>query len=154
MSRVDEIRGRLAKATPGEWEAVPGAMGWRVLAKDERATIVCDVSGALSNPESTGDADLIANAPADLAHLLTLLAEAEAVILNERGEGEPPSVGWAWRDGAWRKDPHCIVMRGTGDTLWSEHNPVTGWRWREIPTARAAMKQADLSLATPTEPPK
>ena len=52
------------KFTPGEWyidKNEPGPV--RVLAKDERSTIVCVVSGGFANPQVIADAHLIAAAP-------------------------------------------------------------------------------------------
>jgi hypothetical protein len=76
MTREDEIRERVAKATPGPWVAIKQA------GKDEGAyTIATDRKFGCSFVEVWGDlspqpgkqeanAILIANAPADLAYLL------------------------------------------------------------------------------------
>lgn len=47
------------KFTPGPWHAVH----LEVRAKDARETIVCQVTGAMSNPATVADARLIAAAP-------------------------------------------------------------------------------------------
>ena len=63
----------MSEWTKGPWladskESAP----WRVLACDERATIVCDVTGASGNPTARADAQLIAAAP-EMAELLERL---------------------------------------------------------------------------------
>ena len=81
------------------------------------------------------------------------LAEAEATIANERGEGDPPSPGWAYHvdqsfNGYWTKDDVrapfgvCVVRRclphgWTGDGME-----------RGKQTARETMRAADLALET------
>jgi aspartate oxidase len=57
-----------AKYTLGPWRVGR----WpEIVATDERETIVCEVSGAMSNPQAMADAQLIAAAP----ELLELLEE-------------------------------------------------------------------------------
>jgi hypothetical protein len=55
-----------SKHTPGPW-IVDTADSVRVLANDTRATIVANVTGAVSNPTAIADARLIAAAPDLLA---------------------------------------------------------------------------------------
>ena len=74
MSRLDEIRARLAAATPGPWkswiEGQEGAWG------GSPGVMVPATSGGdfieAGRPE---DAEFIAHAPADIAYLLSLLGE-------------------------------------------------------------------------------
>jgi hypothetical protein len=65
--------------TPGPWSVPPvhhTAYGClQVWANDERSTVICDVSGAPSNPSALADARLIAAAP-ELMEAVTLLMEA------------------------------------------------------------------------------
>ena len=63
MSRTEEIRARLDAATPGLWERENDGTG---------STITSDTRGIgqAFNINWRNDADLIANAPADLAWLL------------------------------------------------------------------------------------
>lgn len=53
------------KHTPGPWKVV----GMEVHACDDRATVVCEVTGASTNPVAVADARLIAAAPEMLAAL-------------------------------------------------------------------------------------
>lgn len=57
--------------TPGPWQS---GFDLRVLATDDRATVVCQVSGAPTNPVARADARLIAAAPdlLDAARLTVL----------------------------------------------------------------------------------
>lgn len=82
------------------------------------------------------------------------LAEAEATIANERGEGPPPSEGWRYiGDGVWslRAKRQVLRLAEVPDNLSAR------WRWvvwgqdradafGTAPTARAAMKAADEAL--------
>ncbi len=73
MTRIDEIKKRLAAATPGPW------------LKHEAYHVICKVGEALHGivcrlPPKDTDADLIANAPADLAYLIERLEAAEALL--------------------------------------------------------------------------
>ena len=70
MTRIDEIRERLDKATPGPWFAGRFSIGAGEDRGDPDAIPVERV--ALRE-----DADLIANAPADLAWLLDTLARRD-----------------------------------------------------------------------------
>jgi hypothetical protein len=79
VSREDEIRARLEAATPGPWEASPApdypdpgiGFAWDVMRGREV------VAGA---PMVGTDADLIANAPADLAYLLGEVERMRAAL--------------------------------------------------------------------------
>lgn len=67
MSKIDKIRERLAKATPGPWQT--GAIGnWRVYGPDGRGK---EVSGLVAKVlKSRENTDFIANAPSDIKLLL------------------------------------------------------------------------------------
>ena len=54
-SDIEELRKLEAAATPGPW----WAKSRMILASDDRETIVCEITGAVSNPESMADRDLI-----------------------------------------------------------------------------------------------
>lgn len=82
--------------------------------------------------------------------LTARLAESEATLLNERGEGDPPSEGWEWDGdgGQWVR----FVSESVGVAYVSRSG--SGWAWEADygtdgegphPTARAAMKAADAA---------
>ena len=102
MTRIDEIRERLDKATPGPWS-------WRntsptnvlLLGAQSRAVMTFRRNGmqaaqpqfrgedgtlldtARANINAFPDADLIANAPADLAWCIEYIGEMERVLRDE-----------------------------------------------------------------------
>ena len=86
MTRIDEIRERLDKATPGLWvaetsEATKNDQSqWRIGPERELPVVRARMRGA--------DADLIANAPADLAWCIDYIEELEWVL---RGKGLNPA---------------------------------------------------------------
>lgn len=55
--------------------------------------------------------------------LLARIAEIEAVLANERGEGEPPVDGWEWEP-----DVQQWVLDGDGGGLYVFRRPK-GWTW-------------------------
>ena len=74
-----------------------------------------------------------------------LVAHAEelaATLANERGEGEPPSEGWAWIDGAWRRTDD------NGGFAWSVHNFDPG-RWQSHPMTPTLESLARQLAAAP-----
>lgn len=78
--RTDEIKSRLDAATPGEWSVETAGNTVKSL------HVVSHVNGVLNHPicssisPKTGDADLIANAPSDLAYLLAECDRKDAEI--------------------------------------------------------------------------
>lgn len=89
MSKANELRALIALAEratqDGTWFPDMVSSGCRVLCDDPRHTIVCEVTGAVSNPDSQADARYIAGcSPDKLIPLLT--AAAEAMEREERGE--------------------------------------------------------------------
>ena len=73
------------KHTPGPWEPkVEASSGYRVLAKDKRQTIVCEVSGSASNPVSEADANLIAAAPTMLKEILETMDRLNALLAQPK----------------------------------------------------------------------
>ena len=86
--RIDAIRDRLAKATPGPWETVPTT--GNAVASPDGDGYWTDVADRI---ESEPDADLIANAPADLAYLLAEMDKARAGLAEAWREGF--SAGYA-----------------------------------------------------------
>lgn len=95
-------------------------------------------------------------------------AEAVAVIdalrvelANERGEGEGPSEGWEWASypGRWgNPNGWSLIERGLSHAAVGRNADGTGWDWYAMvpsalrggvsgsaPTAREAMRQADLA---------
>ena len=82
MTKRDEIRARLAAATPGPWATSSQGAIWR------GNTLIAHCSSNLTPPsvESIADAALIARAPADLALLLEAVDRLAALVaLLERG---------------------------------------------------------------------
>jgi hypothetical protein len=86
--------------------------------------------------------------------------ELAATLANERGEGEPPSEGWTYRENMnqWERDRgdwECIVKRDDRARSWrfewvnyAEGGDVDeDWPDGAADTARAAMKAADAALA-------
>ena len=124
----------------------------------------CGAEGPTSNTKA--EAVKAWNAPS-VAHdaLAARLAEVEAALLNERGEGEPPSEGWERSrsavPGGWikRPAPGAPWIASVGMEHGTAHDGTAFRRWRwfvpttsgEAPTAREAMRQADAAL-TPKEP--
>jgi hypothetical protein len=93
---LDAIRARLAKATPGPWEA--NERGWTVVS--EHANICALHDGQDSefwktqgrdSGQGQPNADLIAHAPTDLADLLALLDEARAALREIYEMGSLPT---------------------------------------------------------------
>lgn len=86
-----------------------------------------------------------------LRAVLAALDESTATIANERGEGEPPSVGWrATSTGHWSRgdvgdsaNPYAGASKGSaaiGSGAWEWS---TRGRQGHAPTAREAMRAAD-----------
>ena len=142
--RIDAIRDRLAKATPGPWETVPTT--GNAVASPDGDGYWTDVADRI---ESEPDADLIANAPADLAYLLAELdkawaasvvhvshydMEARAAHFNEGYEAamsqhlaEDPSAAEDWLNAklaeAWREGFSAGYADGTDTGPTSPDNP-------------------------------
>jgi len=77
--------------------------------------------------------------------LQAMVMELEAELLNERGEGTPPSEGWAYVDTTWRRDGWRIYRYDSGeDVRWLIL--LNGWPKGKETTARAAMKAANAAL--------
>jgi hypothetical protein len=107
MDRLNEIKIRLAAATPGPWELStiqPDAViskdtvALEMLRPDIRQKELGWYGGAFVGESlSPNDRDLVAHAPADLAYLLGI-AEAALVIADSReafnytGRGVPDSI--------------------------------------------------------------
>ena len=101
MTRIDEIRERLDKATPGPWEVdTDGSGGHGVFSDDEHMNPVCLYA-------KSEDIDLIANAPADLAWCLrkierlstklamvSLIVDDEPDPCPEHPNDDPVTCGW------------------------------------------------------------
>lgn len=72
-TRIDEIRARLAAATPGPWNWVG-----RHLESDALTILVDDTLSDFAEAVRPGDAALIAAAPDDIAHLLAEVERLQA----------------------------------------------------------------------------
>lgn len=101
---------------------------------------------------------------AEVDRLTAALAEAEATIANERGEGDPPAPGWAfcdpWPEAArvadfgaefrlWCNGDLVVKRTDCRPPSWRTfRRPQEGWGAVEFgpsyPTARAAMRAATL----------
>jgi hypothetical protein len=79
--------------------------------------------------------------------LTAALADAEATIANERGEGEPPEPGWAWAEGAWDHERGTVVGRDEDDR-WCFAASDGVYLYPEPNTARAAMRAATTATET------
>jgi len=75
MTRIDEIRARLAAATPRPWPRESGQDGWRC---------VGPVWVGSTRPGARADADLVANSPDDLAFLFAEVERLRAEAPAER----------------------------------------------------------------------
>lgn len=99
---------------------------------------------------------------AEVDRLAAALAEAEATIANERGEGEPPCEGWEFRDPypdglkvadfsvefrAWCKDTFIVHRSDRRAPPWRTYRLAGGSGGVAFgpcyPTARAAMRAAE-----------
>lgn len=50
--------------------------------------------------------------------LLARIAELEATLANERGEGEPPEEGWRWTGRGWRIESDGRVLETDIIGIW------------------------------------
>lgn len=79
--------------------------------------------------------------------------ELRAALLNERGEGEPPSEGWEWiqtqhQHGVWVRDHMGTMVQRTTSGVWYWTSVLHGFSPDKIrDTAREAMRAADTALA-------
>ena len=122
MTRIDEIRQRLDKATPGPWFAGRFSIGAGEDRGDPDAIPVERV--ALRE-----DADLIANAPADLAYLLGALARRDQRCedlappqptlpdLAEPSDAEVRAAAEALDGHSWMTDPDEGSLCACGEVL-------------------------------------
>ncbi len=113
-ARISEIRARLEKATPGDWEYALGS-GRNVMTavmafRDDGSMVFiadCLPDYALSSKERDHrpDMEFIANAPADIAHLLERVAALEVERDGLRGwqNGQTHYVG------CWREHRQCAL---------------------------------------------
>lgn len=91
MTRIDEIRERLDKATPGPWEADGSSIAqhwsrpgpWEEVVSTEVDCMAYCYGGSAQGVIHESDADLIANAPADLAWCIEYIDELERVLRDE-----------------------------------------------------------------------
>lgn len=109
---------------------------------DAEVVVLDQVRGALTRSEQLAAPLRVVPREAELNQVLCArLAEAEATVANERGEGPPPSAGWTYHGDIWMH-PCGSVQRVRG----SNRRPD---RWRRTdgqtfyPTARAAMLADD-----------
>lgn len=101
MLDLQPIKARLAAATPGPWTASPNVQPRGVAAVAEVNTVLVLSSGPLYGSPAQ-DADLIANAPTDLAALVAEVERLRAAIETHwrttRGGTEQDRTLWGWAD--------------------------------------------------------
>ena len=117
MTRIEEIRERLDKARPGPWRAKSEQRVVYVFAGDERLAGV----GMAYDEKAVANADLIANAPADLAWCLDKLDAIRALHQPFEwsfGEGPVQSCTECARLGASEEEASypCPTIRALNDT--------------------------------------
>lgn len=166
----------LAHLTPEEravWDACAAATAppWHLSADRQTLTQTNHVTRDVwTIPHTLEDMDFIAAArpalPVALRTIATLraeLAEVQATLDNERGEGTPPSAGWAWDTvlGGWKlldtrgiaqlAKVECLVAIADERPYWTVATKSSGWLGgtQHYPTARAAMKAADVDATSP-----
>ena len=75
--------------------------------------------------------------------------ELRAALLNESGQGDPPSKGWEWtqtqhQHGVWVRDHMGTMVQRTTSGVWYWTSVLHGFSPDKIrDTAREAMKAAD-----------
>ena len=120
----------------------------------------------LNHADMSVDAAFLRDALAAVDALTARLAEAEATLANERGEGEPPSEGWTWTGTCWTRDLWNNEQARVSLDATGLDTEVPRWRcflesaddWTgdfivpSAPTARAAMRDADSTLAAKVTP--
>ena len=115
-----------------------------------------EVTRAWSFAEGPNAVTAVHEAAEEIQALRARVAELEAELANERGEGEPPSEGWRYSHARDRwEHPRLRSTWRTGWTRCADGTDHVTWGWeigfsdsvfaegREL-TARAAMKAADV----------
>jgi len=79
--RVQKIRDRLARITPGRWEARPHTDGYELLSDQTSEWVLFGtIDGNLRDGRGYDNLRLIANAPADIAFLLAEIDRLNALL--------------------------------------------------------------------------
>lgn len=84
---------------------------------------------------------------AEVDRLTAALAEAEATLANERGEGDPPTPGWKYDAGEWVHPDATVspvVATALGGSVRRRWEWGTADKAGQRDTARAAMRAATL----------
>lgn len=97
------------KGTPGPWRV--DEEGCRVLATDNRSTIICEVVGSMSNPTVAAEARLIAAAPDLLEALVELFTDYK--LLADSGD----AGNWSLEDLDAGKKAIAAIAKATGEAL-------------------------------------
>jgi predicted transcriptional regulator len=98
----------------------------------------------------------------EIETLRARVAELEATLANERGDGKPPGEGWKWHDDGLVRE----WWRPTDIAGIYVHRKGTGWRWYSsalmrgaidgdgalYPTARETMRAAEAILTNQSKP--
>lgn len=113
--------------------------------------------GARINPPETGHVraalTMLEDVEAALATVTRERDEAQAALLNESGQGDPPSKGWEWiqtqhQHGVWVRDHMGTMVQRTTSGVWYWTSVLHGFSPDKIrDTARDAMRAADTALA-------
>lgn len=137
--KIAEIKARVEAATPGPWQHFPPPVNRLVAGGDNHSIEVaaCRILGGAA------DADLIANAPADLAHLLAELDAIEAHLASDRARLREDSRGMSTADlvKAGLDERKGEIRKG-----WQYASTVERDTDRMLAEARMAIEQRDAEI--------
>lgn len=113
MTRLEEIRARLDKATPGPWEARVNDLTDEVIIEHEQEYRwqVAWIADTYKRDWAMPDADLIANAPADLAWALSEIERLSKIVEDAVKVLRWDSAACAHNDGIGIQDISDLVAR-------------------------------------------
>jgi|GEM_PF-3282400 Protein of unknown function (DUF551). len=142
--RIEQIKARLDDATPGEWKRSKFIdsntyIHWSKEEKahadrEERMTIrgagflgtpECNAIMRIARAQNDNDVDLVAHAPADIAYLLSSLAEANAEIAQLKAAHRWIPV----EEKLPKDDEFVLVLRGKNLIDIARRKNVYGYAW-------------------------
>jgi hypothetical protein len=112
MTRLDEIRERLEKATKGEWQRRNDILAYCfIMAGDQK--ILGDATVAYPSRQRGADADYIAHSKADIAFLLSEIERKDGALKAGRDRCSVCDGGGSVvdKDNCWRDCEGCSVFR-------------------------------------------